>query len=159
MNNQLTQEDVDKLKTELDYRNTTLRFEIAKEKMEAAAFGDRSENAEYKAAKQRYYENNRRMGYLKRMIKSSTIVAADNHEGKVSIGSTVKVKFLDDDDTDEFTLQTVLNADPLENIISIDSPIGKAIIGKSIGDIVQVKFPDGIHSLEIIAFKIANKLH
>lgn len=151
MNNQLTQEDIDKLKEELEYRNTTLRFEIAKEKMEAAAFGDRSENAEYKAAKQRYYENNRRIGYLKRMIKSSTIVAAADTGGKISIGSTVKVKFLDDDDIDEFTLQTVLNADPLKNIISIDSPIGKALLGKSAGDVIQVEFPDGIHSIEILS--------
>lgn len=152
MNNQLTQADIDKLKAELKYRDTTLRLEIAKEKMEAAAFGDRSENAEYKAAKQRYYQNNRRIGYLKRMIKSSTIVNADNSKGKASIGSTVKIQFLDDGDTDEFTLQTVLNADPLKNIISIDSPVGKAIIGKSIGDVVEVEFPDGMHSIKILSF-------
>lgn len=151
MNNQLTEEDINKLKEEMDYRNTTLRFEIAKEKMVAAAFGDRSENAEYKAAKQRYYENNRRIGYLKRMIKSSTIVAASTDSEKVSIGSTVKIKFLDSGETDELTLQTVLNADPIENIISIDSPLGIAIIGKKAGDIVEVEFPDGSHSIEILS--------
>lgn len=151
MNNQLTQEDIKKLKEEMDYRNTTLRFEIAREKMVAAAFGDRSENAEYKAAKQRYYENNRRIGYLKRMIKSSTVVEAVVHKDKVSIGSTVKIKFLDSNEIDELTLETVLNANPIENIISIDSPLGKAIIGKSIGDIVNVNFPDGSHSIEILS--------
>ena len=151
MNNQLTEEDIKKLREEVAYRNTKLRFEIAKEKMVAAAFGDRSENAEYKAASQRYYENNRRIAYLTRMIKSSVEIPTAIDNGKVSIGSTVEIKFLDSGETDEITLDTIVNADPIENIISIDSPLGKAIVGKSIGDIVNVEFPNGLHSIEILS--------
>lgn len=152
MNNQLTEEDIKKLREEVAYRNTKLRFEIAKEKMVAAAFGDRSENAEYKAASQRYYENNRRIAYLTRMIKSSVEVAAVIDKNKVSMGSTVSLKFLDSGETDEIKLDTIINANPIENIISIDSPLGRAIIGKSIGDVVNVEFPDGLHSIKILSF-------
>lgn len=151
MNNQLTEEDIKKLREEVAYRNTKLRFEIAKEKMVAAAFGDRSENAEYKAASQRYYENNRRIAYLTRMIKSSVEVPTIIENGKVSLGSKVTIKFLDSGETDEITLDTIVNADPMESIISIDSPLGSAIIGKSIGDVVDVEFPNGLHSIVIVS--------
>lgn len=150
MNNKLTQADIDKLQEELDYRNVTLRGEIAKEKMEAAAFGDRSENAEYKAAKQRYYENNRRIGYLSRMIRTATLIEDEDIDRSIiNVGDKAIIRFIEDDETETVTLTTTVQAEPINWIISIESPLGKAIYKQKEGSVHCITSPDGDYTVRI----------
>ena len=98
MNNQLTEENLKKLQEELEYRMTVKRAEIAKEKLIAAAHGDRSENAEYKEACANYRENDNRIQYLMTMISTATIIDDSTTDKSVlGINSKAKVKFIDDD--------------------------------------------------------------
>ncbi|MBU3111209.1 GreA/GreB family elongation factor [Clostridium lacusfryxellense] len=151
MNNKLTKKDVEELQKEFDYRKGPLTMEIAHEKMIAAAHGDRSENAEYKAAKTSMYENFRRMGYLIKMIRSAQIIddIIDNTKG-ANIGNKLTIKFEGSDDIEEIELVTTLQVDILKGKYSIESPIGKVLFGKTIGSIVDVGSPDGNYKIELI---------
>ena len=151
MNNYLTQENINKLREELDYRMSVVRAKIAKEKLEAAAHGDRSENAEYKEACRNYRENDNRIQYLLTMI-STAIVVEDESKDKSVLGlnSKAKIRFVEDDEEDIVTLVTTLDLD-LENMcISIESDLGKALAGKKVGDIVEVSAPGGSYSVEVL---------
>lgn len=151
MNNYLTQENINKLREELDYRMSVVRAKIAKEKLEAAAHGDRSENAEYKEACRNYRENDNRIQYLLTMI-STAIVVEDESKDKSVLGlnSKAKIRFVEDDEEDIVTLVTTLDLD-LENMcISIESDLGKALAGKKVGDIVEVAAPGGSYSVEVL---------
>lgn len=149
MHNILTREDLEVLQKEYDYRNVTLRAEIAKEKMEAAAHGDRSENAEYIAAKQRYYENNRRLGYLRRMIKTAKVME-DLNSDECNIGDKILIEFVEDEEEQEITLSSTLKSDPTKWFIGVESPLGSAIYKKKAGDTVVVSSPEGDYSVKIL---------
>ena len=137
MNNYLTEENVRKLREELDYRMSVVRAKIAKEKLEAAAHGDRSENAEYKEACRNYRENDNRIQYLLTMISTAIIVDEEsNDKSTLGLNSKARIKFVEDDDEDVVTLVTTMDLD-LENMcISIDSDLGKAQMCKKVGDVV-----------------------
>lgn len=151
MNNALTEENIKKLKEELEYRMTVKRAEIAKEKMIAAAHGDRSENAEYKEACANYRENDNRIQYLMTMISTATVIE-DNKNDKSVLGVNIKarIRFVEDDDEDEVTLVTTLDLDPENMHISIESDLGKALYGKKVHDIVEVNAPAAKYSVEIL---------
>ena len=109
MHNHLTEENIKKLQEELDYRMTVKRAEIAKEKMIAAAHGDRSENAEYKAACAEYRENDNRIQYLMTMISTATIIDESSIDKSViGINSKARIKFIEEDDEDVVTLVTTV---------------------------------------------------
>ncbi|MBE6043579.1 GreA/GreB family elongation factor [Clostridium thermopalmarium] len=148
MHNILTKEDLEALQKEYDYRNVTLRAEIAREKMEAAAHGDRSENAEYIAAKQRYYENNRRLAYLRKMIKTAKLVE-DVGEDRCNIGDKILIEFVEDNEKAEITLTSTLKSDPTKWFIGVESPLGAAIYKRKVGDTVIVNSPQGDYSVKI----------
>lgn len=151
MNNQLTEENIRKLREELDYRMTVKRAEIAKDKLIAAAHGDRSENAEYKAACENYRENDNRIQYLLTMISTATVIDESTIDKSVlGINSKAKIKFVEDDFEDEITLVTTMDASPEDMLISIESDLGKALAGKKLGDIVEVDAPAGKYSVEIL---------
>lgn len=151
MNNQLTKENLKKLQDELDYRMTVKRAEIAKEKMIAAAHGDRSENAEYKAACAEYRENDNRIQYLFTMISTATVIDESSLDKSVlGINSKAKIKFIEDDFEDIITLVTTMDMDPENMLISIESDLGKALSGKKAGDIVEVNAPGDNYTIEII---------
>lgn len=151
MNNTLTEENMRKLKEELDYRLTVTRAEIAKEKMIAAAHGDRSENAEYKEACANYRANDNRIQYLFTMISTATVIEdKDLNTSSLGINSKCKVKFIEDDEEDILTLVTTMDLDPENMCISIESDLGKALMGKNIGDIVEVEAPGGNYSVEVL---------
>ncbi|MDZ5252140.1 transcription elongation factor GreA [Clostridium sp. LIBA-8841] len=151
MNNYLTEENVKKLREELDYRMSVVRAKIAKEKLEAAAHGDRSENAEYKEACRNYRENDNRIQYLLTMISTAIIVEDESVDKSVlGLNSKARIKFIEDDDEDIVTLVTTLDLD-LENMcISIESDLGKALMGKKVGDIVEVEAPGGNYTVEVL---------
>lgn len=151
MNNYLTEENVRKLREELDYRMSVVRAKIAKEKLEAAAHGDRSENAEYKEACRNYRENDNRIQYLLTMISTAIIVDEEsNDKSTLGLNSKARIKFVEDDDDDVVTLVTTMDLD-LENMcISIESDLGKALMGKKVGDIVEVEAPGGNYTVEVL---------
>lgn len=151
MHNQLTEENIKKLREELDYRMTVKRAEIAKEKLVAAAHGDRSENAEYKEACANYRENDNRIQYLLSMISTSTLIASDTiDKSTLGINSKAKIKFVEDDDEAIVTLVTTMDLDPENMLISIESDLGKALSGKKAGDIVEVDAPGEKYTVEIL---------
>lgn len=151
MNNKLTEENVKKLREELEYRLTVKRAEIAKEKLVAAAHGDRSENAEYKEACANYRENDNRIQYLMTMISTATIIEESGDDKAVmGIGSKAKIKFIEDDFETLVTLVTTMDLNPEKMMISIESDLGKALTGKKAKDIVEVQAPDETYSIEIL---------
>ena len=151
MNNTLTRDNLKKLEEELEYRLTVKRAEIAKEKAIAAAHGDRSENAEYKEACANYRENDNRIQYLLNMISTATIIDEDEiDKSAMGINSKAKIRFIEDDFEDTITLVTVMDSDPENMCISIESDFGLALKGKKVGDIVEVIAPDDKYSVEIL---------
>ncbi|MBQ5695529.1 MAG: transcription elongation factor GreA [Clostridium sp.] len=147
----LTESNIKKLQEELEYRMTVRRAEIAKEKLIAAAHGDRSENAEYKAACEEYRENDNRIQYLLTLITTSTIIDDENiDKSTLGINTKARIKFVNDDFEDTVTLVTTLDAKPEEMLISIESELGKALVGKKVGDIVEVEAPGDNYSVEIL---------
>lgn len=151
MNNTLTEENIKKLREELEYRMTVKRAEIAKEKAIAAAHGDRSENAEYKEACANYRENDNRIQYLLNMISTATIIDDEEiDKSALGINSKAKIKFIEDDFEDVVTLVTVMDSDPENMCISIESDLGLALKGKKVGDIVEVVAPEDKYKVEIL---------
>lgn len=151
MNNTLTEENIKKLREELDYRMTVKRAEIAKEKLVAAAHGDRSENAEYKEACRNYRENDNRIQYLLTMISTATIIDEDSiDKSTLNINSKAKIKFIEDDEEEFITLVTTMDLDPENMCISVESDLGKALVGKKAGDVVTVNAPGDNYTVEII---------
>lgn len=151
MNNTLTEENINKLREELEYRMTVKRAEIAREKLVAAAHGDRSENAEYKEACANYRENDNRIQYLLTMISTATVIDDKNVDKSIlGINKKARIKFIEDEDEDIVTLVTTMDSDPENMLISIESDLGKALIGKKVGDIVEVNAPSEKYTIEIL---------
>ncbi|MEL7597126.1 MAG: GreA/GreB family elongation factor [Clostridiaceae bacterium] len=151
MNNILTEENIKKLREELDYRMTVKRAQIAKEKLEAAAHGDRSENAEYKEACRNYRENDNRIQYLLTMISTATVIDdAKVDKSILGINSKARIKFIEDEDEAIISLVTTLDSSPENMCISIESDLGKALSGKKVGDIVEVDAPGEKYTIEVL---------
>lgn len=147
----LTESNIKKLQEELEYRMTVRRAEIAKEKLIAAAHGDRSENAEYKAACEEYRENDNRIQHLLTLITTATVIDDESIDKSIlGINTKAKIEFIDDGFDDVITLVTTLDAKPEEMLISIESELGKALAGKKVGDIVEVEAPGENYSVKIL---------
>jgi transcription elongation factor GreA len=149
MHNFLTEEAIIKLKEEIEYRKVDLRHKILEDVKEARAHGDPSENYEYKAAKQERGKNESRIRYLERMIKTATIIKDTTAADEAGLGKTIKVRFLSDDEIDEFILVTTIESDPVNNRISIESPLGSAIYKKKVGEEILVESPEGTYKVRI----------
>ena len=151
MNNRLTEENIKNLKEELEYRMTVKRAEIAKEKLVAAAHGDRSENAEYKEACANYRENDNRIQYLLTMISTATLIDDKTVDKSIlGINSKARIKFIEDEYETIVTLVTTMDLDPENMLISIESDLGKALSGKKAPDIVEVNAPEEKYTIEIL---------
>lgn len=151
MKNILTEENINKLREELEYRMTVKRAEIAREKLVAAAHGDRSENAEYKEACRNYRENDNRIQYLLSMISTATIIDDKSVDKSViGINSKFRIKFVEDKDEVIVSLVTTMDSDPENMLISVESNLGKALLGKKAGDIVEVNAPSEKYTVEIL---------
>ena len=142
MNNQLTEKDIKKMEEEIEYRKLVVRKEAIEAVKEARAHGDLSENFEYYAAKKDKNKNESRIRYLERMIKTAQIVSDDSGEDEVGVNNIVEIYFEEDDEVEKFKLTTTVRGNSLEGRISIESPIGKAILGHKVGDRVFVKVND-----------------
>ena len=142
MREQLTEGDVKKIQEEIEYRKLVVRKEAIAAVKEARAQGDLSENFEYYAAKKDKNKNESRIRYLERMIKTAQIVSDDSGEDEVGVNNIVEIYFEEDDEVEKFKLTTTVRGNSLEGRISIESPIGKAILGHKVGDRVFVKVND-----------------
>ena len=142
MYNQLTKSDIQKMKEEIEYRKLVVRKEPLEAVKEARAQGDLSENFEYYAAKRDKNQNESRIRYLEKMIKTAEIIDDTSAEDEVGMNNTVEVYFEEDDEVETFRIVTTVRGDSLNGLISVESPIGKAIYGKKVGDRVKVKVND-----------------
>lgn len=139
MHNELTQNDIKKLQEEIEYRKLVVRKEALEAVKEARAHGDLSENFEYHAAKKDKNSNESRIRYLERMIKTATVISDDSKEDELGINNTVEVYFEEDDETEHFKLVTTVRGNTRKGLVSIESPIGKAILGHKVNDRVFVQ--------------------
>lgn len=142
MREQLTQSDVKKIEEEIEYRKLVVRKEAIEAVKEARTHGDLSENFEYHAAKKDKNQNESRIRYLERMLKTAVIVSDESKENEAGINNTVTVYFEDEDETEEYRLVTSVRGSSLKGLISIESPMGKALLGHKEGDRVYVKIND-----------------
>ena len=153
----MTLEGYDLLVEEFKFLLEIEKPKTAQEKLVAAAQGDRSENADYHAAKEKLRFIDKRLFYLNSMIQKSHIIDPSNFEhSKVSFGSTVIVSNLDTDEEEKYTLCGVLESEPEIGLISIHSPIAKAMLGKGIDDEFKIHLPKGVKEYEILEIEYKN---
>ena len=142
MYDELTQVDIDKMQAELDERQRVLMPQLIEQVKVARAFGDLSENFEYKAAKQELNRNKSRVRYLERMIKTAKVIEASTPGGGIQLFDKVTIWIEEDGEEQELRLVTTLRQDPLSGLVSKESPIGKALLGKKVGDTVHIQVND-----------------
>ncbi len=139
MFDQLTRGDIEKMEAEIEHRKLVERPKILEELKEAKAQGDLSENFEYYAAKRARNQNDSRIRYLEKMIKTATIIEDDSAADEVGLNNTITVYFEEDDEEETFKLVTSVRVNAIAGIINKDSPLGSAIMGHKVGDRVEVK--------------------
>jgi transcription elongation factor GreA len=140
MHDELTYEDIRKMKEELDYRRRELMPGLIEEVKRTRAFGDLSENFEYKAAKQAQNKNRSRIRYLEGMIKTAVIIEDNSGDDSVGLFDEVDIYLPEDNDVETIRVVSTVRTDPRKGLISRESPFGKQVLGKKVGDrfIVQV---------------------
>ena len=148
----LTQQGLEDLKKELDNLINVRRPENIIAIKEARSLGDLSENAEYDAARNEQAQIEARIQQLEKMLENVSIITEVSNE-KVGIGNTVAIKYVDDDEEDEYKIVGSQEADPFESKISNESPIAQALFDHNVGDIVTVESPNGSYDVEIIEIK------
>lgn len=156
MAEKLTKEDVKKIEKEIEMRKLKLRPKLIEAVKEARAHGDLSENFEYYAAKREKNQNESRISYLERMLKFAHIVEDKMSQDQVGLGKEVKVYYIEDDEEEIYKIVTPIRANSLENRLSIESPLGKALMGHKVGDEIRMKLENGYeYSLKILEIKIS----
>ena len=142
MHDELTKEDLRKMQEELDYRRLELMPELIEEVKRTRAFGDLSENYEYKAAKQAQNKNRSRIRYLEGMIKTARVFEDRSGADSVGLFDKVEIYMPEDDETDVIQVVTTVRCDPRRGLISKESPFGKTVLGKKVGDRFTVQVSD-----------------
>ncbi|GGD99839.1 MULTISPECIES: transcription elongation factor GreA [Paenibacillus] len=150
----LTQDGLKKLEEELETLKSVKRREVAERIKVAIGYGDISENSEYEDAKNEQAFIEGRVITLEKMLRNARIINNDDiNIDSVSIGSIVTVEDMEFGDTMEYTIVGTAEADPLQNKISNESPVGKAILGKNKGTVVEVNVPAGVIQYKIVDIK------
>lgn len=144
MHNELTKNDIKKMEEEIEYRTLVVRKQALEDVKEARAHGDLSENFEYHAAKKVKNQNESRIRYLQRMIKTAVVIDDDSASDEAGVNNTVEVYYEDDETTEKIKLVTTVRQDSLQSLISIESPLGKAVLGHKVGDRVLVEVNDNV---------------
>lgn len=147
----LTAEGLKKLQDELEYYKVTRRKEVAEALKVAKAFGDLSENSEYTEAKNEQAEVESHIAELEAALANVSLIVSGSSKTRVVVGSRVKVE--DGDEEIEYTIVGSQEADPFKNKISDESPVGKALLGKKVGDVAVADTPAGALKLKILAIK------
>jgi len=157
MRNELTEKDIQKMEEEIEYRKLVVRKEAIEAVKEARAHGDLSENFEYYAAKKEKNQNESRIRYLEKMIKTAVVVSEEAKEDEVGLNNTVEVYFEDDDMTETYKIVTTVRTNALKGLISTESPLGKALLGHKVGDRVEISVGSG-DSYFVVIKKIENTI-
>ena len=157
MYDELTPSDIRKMEEEIEHRKLVVRQQALADVKEARAHGDLSENFEYYAAKKFKNQNESRVRYLERMIKTAKVISEDSAEDEVGINNTVTVEFVDDGSTEVYKIVTTVRGNSLEGLISNESPLGKALLGKKVGDVAHVQVNASIE-YDVKIIKIENTM-
>ena len=155
MNDRLTQSDIDKMQKEIEHRKLVLRKQLLEDVKEARSHGDLSENFEYYAAKKAKNQNESRIRYLERMVKTAHIIEDNSKDDEVGMNNQVTVLFEEDNSVETYKIVTTVRGDSLHNLISIESPLGKALLRHKEGERVEVKVNDS-YSYFVTIQKIEN---
>lgn len=155
MGEKLTRSDVEKIKKEIEHRKLVVRKVAIEAVKEARAQGDLSENFEYYAAKKFKNQNESRIRYLERMIRTAKVISEESAEDEVGINNTVTVEFQEDGLVETYRIVTTVRGNSLENLISNESPLGKALLGKKEGELVHVQVNQSI-GYDVRIVKIEN---
>ncbi|CCV66048.1 MAG: transcription elongation factor GreA [Paracholeplasma sp.] len=139
---ELTQEGVDQLKAELRYLKDEKRPEVVAALQEARAQGDLSENADYDSAREEQARTEARIKEIENILENSKLIKTTN-DNRINAGKTVKLLFVEKNKEVEYQLVGTIEANPLQNKISIESPVGAAVIGQNVGDTVSVRLETG----------------
>ena len=139
MAEKLTKSDVEKIEAEIEYRKLVVRKEALEAVKEARSHGDLSENFEYHAAKKDKNQNESRIRYLERMLKTAEIISDESKEDEVGLNNTVELYMEDDDEVETYRLVTAIRGSSLQGLISTESPLGRAILGRKLGERVYVR--------------------
>ena len=157
MYDELTLNDIKKMEAEIEHRKLVVRKQALEDVKVARAQGDLSEIFEYKAAKQFKNQNESRIRYLERMIKTATVISDESNDDEVGMNNTVDVYFEDDDEIETYKIVTTVRGNSLKNLISKESPLGAAIFGKRVGDRCEVKVNDDF-SYYVVVKNIQNTI-
>lgn len=155
MYDKLTVNDIKRLEEEIEHRKLVVRKEAIEAVKEARAQGDLSENFEYYAAKRHKNQNESRIRYLEKMVKTARIIEDDSKEDEVGLDNTVTVYFVEDDEEETYKLVTSVRGDSVSNIITIESPLGKALLAHKVGDRVNVRVNEKVN-YDVIIRNIEN---
>lgn len=139
MFNQLTKKDIEAMEAEIEERKLITRPKLLEAVKEARAQGDLSENFEYYAAKREKNKNESRIRFLERMIKTAEIIPDDSKEDEIGMNTKVTVEFEEDGAVETYKIVTTMRGDSLNGLVSVESPIGKALMGHKAGDRVYVE--------------------
>lgn len=142
MGEKLTQADIEKIQAEIEHRKLVERPALIAAVKEARAQGDLSENFEYYAAKREKNQNESRISYLERMLKTAELIEDDSANDEIGINKLVEMHFEDDDETETYKVVTPIRGQTLQGRISIESPLGKSLLGHKAGEKVWVKLSD-----------------
>lgn len=155
MRDNLTKSDIEKMQAEIEHRKVVVRHELLEHVKTARAQGDLSENFEYYAAKKEKNKNESRIRYLERMVRTANVIDDSSAEDEVGINNTVTVEFIEDREVEVYKIVTTIRADSFKNLISIESPLGKAIMGHKEGDVCHVTVNENV-SYDVKVLKIEN---
>ncbi len=147
----LTGEGYLELENELNYLRNEKRKEVTQTLKDARALGDLSENSEYDQAREDQANLERRILEIEYTLEHATVIDKSSDDGKVGIGCNVELQYEDDEETESYKIVGSQEADPFNNKISNESPIAAAILGRKVGDTVEVSSPDGVYSVKIVA--------
>lgn len=150
MYNELTKNDIEKMKEEIEYRTVTLRHELLEEVKRTRAYGDLSENAEYKEAKRLKNKNESRIRYLTNMIKTAKVIEDNSAPDAVGLYDIVRANIPSMNMEMTFRIVTTVRNDFENHLISKESPFGKAVLGKKVGQTAEVDAPNGKYTVEIM---------
>lgn len=153
MYDKITESDIRKMKEEIEHRKLVVRKEAIRDVQEARAHGDLSENFEYKAAKQFKNQNESRIRYLEKMIKTAKIISDDSKEDEVGLNNIVTIYVPEDGEEETYKIVTTVRSDSTKGRISIDSPLGKALLHHKVHDKVIVKI-SGSNEYQVVIQKI-----
>lgn len=147
---ELTLSDIEKIKEEIEHRKVVVRKEAIEAVKEARAHGDLSENFEYHAAKKDKNKNESRIRYLENVVKTAKIIIDKSAIDEVGINNTVEIYFEEDDEIEKYKIVSTMRGDSVSGRISKESPIGSALMGRKIGDRVEIKVNDDYSYFVII---------